>query len=326
MPEAQVNRDAPPIPPIPGGLQYAAEHGALVLFIGAGVSRLCGSPSWDQFADSVFAQLSKNGAVSFAELEQLKTIRDPRKKLSIAADIAQVSGAQLDYDAILHPTTQHPDGVSVYGSLAAIGSVFVTTNYDKWLDEATVPVVNIGQGQADASTAQLPPKRASYYEPEALTVEKLEVPGTVLHLHGSYLKPGRMVITTSDYIRHYGNPYIQRFLLDLFQKKIVLFVGYGLEELEVLEYIVGRNQGQRSEEEANHYILFPTMSHQHVLSKHLRNYFKSHCGVNVIEYNIDRLGYSQLCEVLRDWSLVLRVKAPAYIDKLSLIDEALRGS
>lgn len=316
----------PPVPPIPDGLRYAAEHGALVLFIGAGVSRLCGSPSWDEFADSVFAQLLKKEKLSFAELAQLKTIRDPRKKLSIAADIAQASEAQLDYDAILHPKTQERDGISVYGSLAAIGSVFVTTNYDKWLDEATVPAVNIGQEKADVSTAQLPPKRASYYEPETLTVEKLEVPGTVLHLHGSYLKPQGMVITTSDYIRHYGNRYIQRFLSDLFLKKTVLFVGYGLEELEVLEYIVGKNQGQRSEGEANHYILFETMSHQHALSKHLRKYFKSHCGVNVIEYNIDRLGYSQLCEVLQDWSTVLRVKAPAYIDKLSLIDEALRGS
>src|SRR5437762_1863120 len=102
MSEAPDQRDAPPIPTIPEGLRYAAEHGGLVLFIGAGVSRLCGSPSWDQFADSIFAQLSKSGAVSFAELEQLKTIRDPRKKLSIAADIAEVSEVRLDYDAILH--------------------------------------------------------------------------------------------------------------------------------------------------------------------------------------------------------------------------------
>ena len=325
MPEAETQRD-PPIPPIPDGLRYAAERGGLVLFIGAGVSRLCGSPSWDQFADSVFAQLSKNGDVSFAELEQLKTIRDPRKKLSIAADIAKVSEVELDYDAILHPTKQRPDGVSVYGSLAAIGSVFVTTNYDKWLDDATVPAANIGQGQPDVSIAQSPPKRASYYEPETLTVEKLELPGAVLHLHGSYRNPERMVITTSDYIRHYENPFITKFLLDLFQKKTVLFIGYGLEELEVLEYIVGKNQVSRSEDEANHYILFPTMSHEHMLSKHLRTYFKSHCGVNVIGYNIDRFGYRQLCEVLNDWSTVLRVKAPAYIDKLHLIDEALRAS
>ena len=324
MPEAHFQQDAPPVPP--PGLRYAAEHGGLVLFIGAGVSRLCGSPSWDQFADSVFAQLLSSGAVTYAELEQLKTIRDPRKKLSIAADIASVPEVKLNYDAILHPTTQHPDGVSVYGSLAAIGSVFVTTNYDKWLDEATVPAVNMRQGHADVSKAQQPPKRASYHEPETLTVEKLEMPGTVLHLHGSYLNPRRMVITTSDYIRHYGNPYIQSFLRDLFQKKTVLFIGYGLEELEVLEYIVGRNQSQRSEGEANHYILFPTMSHQHVLSKHLRRYFESHCGVNVIEYKIDKVGHSQLCDVLRDWSSVLQVKAPAYIDKLSLIDEALRAT
>ena len=55
-------------------------------------------------------------------------------------------------------------------------------------------------------------------------------------------------MTTRDYIRRYANdrgsddPALENrtltFLEALFQNKTVLFVGYGLEDLEILEYVI----------------------------------------------------------------------------------------
>ena len=57
-----------------------------------------------------------------------------------------------------------------------------------------------------------------------------------------------MVLTTQDYVTRYANdrfktdPSMENrvltFLDHLFTNKTVLFVGYGLEELEILEYVI----------------------------------------------------------------------------------------
>ncbi|WP_375214417.1 hypothetical protein [Aquabacterium sp.] len=46
-------------------LKDAAKHGELVVFVGAGASKLCGSPSWNDFANSVVATLQRADKLSF---------------------------------------------------------------------------------------------------------------------------------------------------------------------------------------------------------------------------------------------------------------------
>ena len=41
-----------PIPRIPDGLRQAAQRGRLVIFVGAGISKLAGCPDWSEFADA----------------------------------------------------------------------------------------------------------------------------------------------------------------------------------------------------------------------------------------------------------------------------------
>lgn len=65
---------------------------------------------------------------------------------------------------------------------------------------------------------------------------------TVIHLHGSVADPTGMILTTHDYIQRYANDRrtgdaktenrTLTFLEHLFEYYTVLFVGYGLEELE----------------------------------------------------------------------------------------------
>ena len=46
-----------PIPRIPPEIENAGQAGELVVFVGAGVSRLINCPSWDGFADKLLVQL-----------------------------------------------------------------------------------------------------------------------------------------------------------------------------------------------------------------------------------------------------------------------------
>ena len=51
------------IPAIPDGIREAASRGTLILFIGSGVSRIIGGPTWKQFAEKYLIHLHKCGCI-----------------------------------------------------------------------------------------------------------------------------------------------------------------------------------------------------------------------------------------------------------------------
>ena len=59
----------------------------MVIFIGAGVSRLMGCPSWDKFADDALRQLANQELITFADVEQL-SILPAKQRLSIAVQVS----------------------------------------------------------------------------------------------------------------------------------------------------------------------------------------------------------------------------------------------
>src|SRR5690348_14317970 len=122
--------EIPELLPIPERLREAALFRELILFIGAGVSRLAGCPGWDEFADKALVQLVEKGKLNYSELEQIKTL-SPRVKLSIARIVEADTGASIDYQALLPgPDNGHQMGLRLYSSLFGLADRFVTTNYD----------------------------------------------------------------------------------------------------------------------------------------------------------------------------------------------------
>ncbi|MCP4371530.1 MAG: hypothetical protein GY797_25930, partial [Deltaproteobacteria bacterium] len=122
-------------PDLPDELKDAALNGDFVLFVGAGVSRLVGLPSWDGLARSALNDLQEVGVLNFSELEQIKVL-DPKKQLSIAELIA--SENSIPFDLVKH---LRPSGVEegIYRYLNKIGCACVTTNYDELLSPRFVP-------------------------------------------------------------------------------------------------------------------------------------------------------------------------------------------
>lgn len=117
------------IPHIPPAIIEAASAGRLVLFVGAGVSRLAGGPSWSRSAENALEEIVEKRLIPFAEAEQLRN-EHPKKKLSIAMDISQDKGWMLDFAHIFSPPPDRLDA-QVYKDLYSIGVPIVTTNYDE---------------------------------------------------------------------------------------------------------------------------------------------------------------------------------------------------
>ncbi len=225
------------IPPLrelvapPDEVKQAAFDVNLVLFVGAGVSRLLGLPSWAGLAQRALEDLLKAKLLNYSEIEQLKTL-DPKKQLSIATLIAEDN--EIDLDIGRHLKAQS-DGDNIYKAINDIGCSCVTTNYDELLSPRYY-------SSKDGSETASPGSRTA--ERDKLFSNLLNEPGAVVHLHGCISQPRTMVVTTKDYLEHYDNENVQEFLGDMFARKTVVFLGYGLEEAEILEHILRRGGAQ----------------------------------------------------------------------------------
>lgn len=305
----------PKIPMIPPEVQLAASEGTLVTFIGAGVSRLMGCPSWDQFAGSALQQLARQGHITFGDIQQLSDL-SAKQRLSIAIQVSESSSEKLDYEKLIQPG--RPTDSKVYEYLNRIGCIYVTTNYDRFLGSKSGKITASDPGINEDSVSQDDQEIICW--PHQLQGLRLRQPGTVIHLHGSVAEPRSMIMTTPQYLTHYGDAQVQSFLKELFDRYTVLFLGYGLDEWEVLEHIL--RKGVRSpHQQKNRFMLHGFYSHQKKTFSHLYDYYEKAFCVRMVHFSLDYLEYRQLEKIMGDWAGNLEVGGPLLADDLNYVLE-----
>lgn len=298
-----------PLPDLSLALRHDAAAGKLVPFVGAGASRLAGCVGWDELASKSLEYLAKKEYLSWAELEHIRRL-PVRTQLSIAKRVAAAKDDQIPFAEYLPVKRTHEHGVRLYAAISGLGSRFVTTNFDQWLDEdfaappaPAVPLEATPEGGAPAP--QRPGRRNVVFKPEELEVGRFR-DGTVMHLHGSVLDPSSMILSTEDYLRRYagGLPGSKEnktltFLRQLFGHHSVLFVGYSIEEPEILEYLLTKQAHFPGDEapDERRYVLAPFFRYEAQLAEHLRDYW-SDLNVELIPFLRDDKNYHQLIDVV----------------------------
>lgn len=327
------------LPEIPEDLRVASKEGKLVLFIGAGVSQLAGSPGWSAFADSALSS-EKFQNVNYALLDQIKNrALSPRIRLALALDFAERSGITIDFDKILHPNGDKltPQAERLFQALNSLGRHFVTTNYDRWLDKRYItsePYLVKEEGHRSA-----PPllTRETVYKAEEIEIGLFHRTGisTVVHIHGSLADPSNMVLTTRDYITRYGlerrpgglqQTRIHEFLEALFHSKTVLFIGYGLDELEILEYVIlkSKRDSSTASHPPKHFILQPFFSHEVEVADGISNYYRHQCGVTLLPYLRDTKDFAQLVDVIEYLAAEIPVAPLLNLERQAIMDDLLK--
>lgn len=270
---------------------------------------LLGLPSWRGMARRQLKCLLKRGVLNFSDIEQLNNL-DAKKQLSIAVQTAEDKNISLDLTSGL---TGFSEGNSIYKSINDIGCVCVTTNYDKLLS----PRCSYTQdGSATPATTN------RIYEKHGLLTNYLDTLGTVIHLRGAVDDPDSMVVTTREYLEHYDDLNVKEFLSDLFVRKTVLFIGYGLEEDEVLEHILRRG-GVRESDERKRFALQGYYLSEKPLYEKLYDYYKNSFGVHVIGFIRDYKNYKQQEDIFEDWAPKIVVKPPSLAVDIDRINEVL---
>ncbi|SDP22035.1 SIR2 family protein [Afipia sp. GAS231] len=316
--------EIPLIPSVPQGLREAAQRGTLIPFVGAGASVLAGCPTWGQLADGALKACIAADKFTHGQMDQIRHLT-PRMKISIARAVEAEHGLRIDYGKLVNPRGGYKNnevGRRVYRSLGKLGQTFVTTNYDAWLDnEISEAPLSVSANPPTRDTAGPPRIRRRIVSVEEFTPANLNQPNCVVHLHGSLADPSGMVMTTRDYIRRYANdrgaddPTQENrtltFLESLFQNKTVLFVGYGLEDLEILEYVIQKARQQTSSErpQARHFMLQGYFAHEYELMRSLTQYY-AQCDIELIPFRRDLRDWAQLTEVLEAFATAIPATTP----------------
>lgn len=314
------------VPDIDQEILRAASRGKLVLFIGAGVSQIIGCPSWKEFALLQLKDLREKGAINFYEFKNLESL-DARKLLSICRNIYKEKNIQPQSMAsLLAGKDEKLKEFSIYDDLYAFNAVYVTTNYEDYLEMAAqkpaLKQTSIAQAAAQDSVEKEHPKSRVIMSKEQLLVSSLSN-GNIIHLHGSIHNEANTIVTIVDYMKHYEHDSKPAVLLEeIFNSYTVLFVGYGLEEYEILEFMISKSHTSKGE--IKHYMLYPVFRRELNLLSFQENYYRD-LGIQLIAYPIDENGYEQLATIIHEWAKQIGpISQPqGFLERIKLIDEVI---
>jgi hypothetical protein len=327
---------------IPPGIETAALLGRLTFFIGNGISRLYGLPAWDELANEMLKRLANHGIINHDTMGLLSR-HSTKIKISIAdghfkKNLETRRYSDLTYESILTRglTKEKMQSEPVYGAIAKCRVKFITTNYDQIL-------VNFLEGL----NAEAEPVQSSNLGNENELVTKVEKPTTkkvqifnkmseinrsailnnnvVFQIHGSIADERSIIASTESYLDLYGNPDTREALELLFENQTVVFIGYGLEEMELLDLIVRASKPKNpAKATTKFYLLLPLLTHETAVLEHLKIYFQQ-LGIEVLDFCCDERGYNALGEVLETWAdrLPKISKEPTLVDATNLVDKLL---
>ena len=303
------NQQIHPVPKLPSEIKEAVDRQKLVVFIGAGVSRIIGCAPWYKLAEKLASVCYDNGHVGFKEREALAQYSrsgDHKKTISICKHILnRHHDAKAFYEELeraLEANKQRLERFPIYEELYRFRALFVTTNMDTHFDQMFT----------ERSIAY----RSVHF---AFDADRGVDHTRLYHLHGTITDSESLVLTVADYFRRYQDENVVSFLKHLFSTYRVLFVGYGLSEFEILDFVINRYSA-REPRELRHFYLMPLYAGEENILEFEQSYLGD-LGINVLPFRKDERGYDQLFEVIREWQREINLVSSYLYDSLPRVEE-----
>lgn len=264
----------------------AFENRKLFFFLGAGVSRIMGIPGWDEFANN----LIKKTCVSYEEKNILSSITDNKEKITIAYNRFKQKKQEKQFFKIfgnaLKPNRNvYKNKENIYEILAQFDATFLTTNADNLFQKV------LGKERCHDD-----------YDCQLLKNELYRQQNHLFYLHGHYDATNnndKLVFTAPQYVARYNDEKFKEFLKAIFlEDNVILFVGYGLNEFELIDYIITKT-GYSNKEKRKVYLLQGFCENDDILYEAKKTYFES-LNIALIPYNLTKKGYDALIDVLKE--------------------------
>jgi len=302
-------------------LHQAATNESIIIFIGAGVSKLYGCLLWHEMAVKLAEDLRETKVISYAEQDILlkEAITDPRKVISICYRKCKTNDSLDIYERTIMDSVEIKDKIrcqEIYKKIFSIGAMaHLTTNIDIGIKEYISSIQVIGRHIKYFDCT-------SHSDQERIKLVNYNIfkDGNVIYLHGSYKNIHEAVLPIEKYLSYYSESNL--FLNELFEtinrmKSLIIFLGYGLNEWDVIEriYKLKTFRGERIA-----YLLSPIYTHEITKFKLEMDYYKSF-GVEPIPFIIDDEGYEKIFFVLDNLSRAIDKSTPSPYEIISEIEE-----
>ena len=273
----------------------AIRHDKLIIFYGAGVSRLAGCASWIELAKNIANAFPKN-VYSELDKEVLREIAevDPKRAISICYRESErnINVLKNIYFKALRKSvtpTNKKEFVEIHKKIFNLNALsYITTNIDRGVETVNRKKRYLVRKKIIdlTNSKKLNPKNEIRKE-------------NVFCLHGTVSNIEKTIFADHDYFKFYANNKINDFLQEIFRGEYsVLFIGYSLNEYEVLKNIFLAIDKQNKEIDLNnHFLLSPIYSKDIAKFNIEREYFKIF-SINAKPYFIDYDGYGRLKYVL----------------------------
>lgn len=246
-------------------IHQAYRDNRLVIFVGAGVSRNSGVPTWNELIAAMKSELpadisNENDALKIAQL--YKDARGYKEYMDKVKDIL-----------LFNKATPNP----LHKRILSLNPChIITTNYDDLIEQEI-------QNEYTQYTIIREDK----------DIPQMAYPNSLIKMHGDYLT-NNIVLTETDYYNYKNNfPLVRAFVQSLFASKLVLFIGFSFADLN-LKIILEELKGILSDNMQRAYMLSCDEPNYVV-----RNYFENK-GVNVVYFNeseIDSINGSDYSKV-----------------------------
>ena len=215
-------------------LEQSLKGATAVLVVGAGSSTSAGYPTWPRLIAALRAAVAPG--IDFGVVTDLTQQADMIRKAAVAA-------GELDrYHRFLEqefgPRGQDVPVNDMHVTLAQMRFAgIVTTNFDRVVETAVEESRRRSSGQTSCRSLDLCDERLYPVFGFMRDLRRNTEVRSVLHLHGFYTHPNRLILTGTDYAEHYGNTSVDitsagppSIPLDTIHRKVLwtLFVTYEL--------------------------------------------------------------------------------------------------
>ena len=256
----KTSEEIPELPELLEEIKNAAEKQELAIFIGAGVSRFYDCTSWNELANNLLKECFSKNIIDAFEEKSLSQNNDCKKVITICHELLKnfdnnfmnqmkksLNNEDENIDKIL-TIKGEPIEFPIYKDLIKLGGLFITTNADRHIDKI--------------------------FHHDNIVINNFNVATKIdkkylYKIHGSIIDEDSLIFTLDKYLERYTSTDYGDFLVNIFSKYTVLFVGYGLGEFELLDYLY-KTISKKSKQ---HYFLKDYFNHEQKIRDFDQLYF-----------------------------------------------------
>ncbi|MBW1615910.1 MAG: SIR2 family protein [Deltaproteobacteria bacterium] len=318
-----MSKDIPPIPTLPKEIKDAVDKEKLAVFFGAGVSKIIGCKGWDGLVKDIVKKCYSESFINYKEKETLLADKDYKKVITICFEILKENKCKnYFYDELEKALIGDEELLNskniknIYEELYRLRGLFITTNADKYLDDKFESNNNLIYkfDEKDFNNSNIYPiDRTKLYR-----------------IHGSIKKPESLVFKVDQYISRYRNKKFREFLTKIFSGYTILFIGYGLSEFELLDFMIERFASEQeykakdNKRVSRRFILLGFYKGEENIVEMEQKYYKK-LGIDIVPYLKDEKGYEQLYDIIERWNKEINEISRYLFDSDHYIKEAIES-